>query len=198
MRSQIARETLVFRHLIVKLIAPQIYDKVRNPLPRGMIKAIKRKFSDKRLMGVEIGVWKGIHAESILQTLNIERLFLVDPYKSYSEVKGDMNQAFFEAQDRLKIYENKVFWVRKRSEDAVINVPNELDFVYVDGNHDYEFVKKDIELYYPKVKEGGILGGHDFHANWKGIIKAVIEFITKEGLEIYVEAPADWWVIKKC
>lgn len=43
------------------------------------------------------------------------------------------------------------------------------------GNHDYEFVKKDIELYYPKLKKGGVLGGDNFDSI----------------------ASYEWWVIKK-
>ena len=47
------------------------------------------------------------------------------------------------------------------SEDAVDDIPEKLDFVYIDGNHAYEYVKKDIGLYYPKLKKGGVIGGHD-------------------------------------
>ena len=82
--------------------------------------------------------------------------------------------------------------------------PDDVDFVYIDGNHSYEFVKKDIELYYPKVRNGGILGGHDF--NLYGVAKAVVEFIDKNNLKLCnsktndkykeVERFIDWWIVK--
>lgn len=46
------------------------------------------------------------------------------------------------------------------------------DLVYIDGDHSQEAVERDIELYLPKVKKGGWIGGHDFGA-WKGVTKAV-------------------------
>ena len=52
------------------------------------------------------------------------------------------------------------------------------DFVYIDADHSYESVKKDIELYLPKLKKGGIIGGHDYCPySWPDVIKAVDESI---------------------
>lgn len=50
---------------------------------------------------------------------------------------------------------------------------NSLDFVFIDANHNYEFVKKDIEAWYPKVKKEGYIGGHDYRT---GVKLAVDEF----------------------
>jgi predicted O-methyltransferase YrrM len=51
-----------------------------------------------------------------------------------------------------------------------------LDFVFVDGEHAYEAVKKDIAAWLPKVRPGGILAGHDYvHEEWSGVIRAVTE-----------------------
>lgn len=52
---------------------------------------------------------------------------------------------------------------------------NSLDFVFIDANHHYEFVKKDIEAWYPKVKPGGTIAGHDYIREVK---QAVDEFFT--------------------
>jgi hypothetical protein len=58
--------------------------------------------------------------------------------------------------------------VRASSEIASNMFQDEsLDFVYIDANHAYDFVKQDIELWYPKVKKGGYLWGHDYiDLNW--------------------------------
>ena len=83
---------------------------------------------------------------------------------------------------------------------AIDDIPRYNDFVYIDGNHSYDFVKKDIELYYPRVREGGVFGGHDFHAMADkdyGVARAVLEFVDKEGLQLFGKRSMDWWVIKK-
>lgn len=54
-----------------------------------------------------------------------------------------------------------------------------VDFIYIDANHSYEGVKKDIELFLPKLSKGGIIGGHDYNKEWSGVIKAVDEIFGK-------------------
>lgn len=49
------------------------------------------------------------------------------------------------------------------------------DFVFIDAAHDYESVKKDIEAWWPKVKQCGIISGHDYCVSWPGVMKAVNE-----------------------
>lgn len=163
----------------------------------------------KDLIGAEIGVYKGEHAESLLENLSIKKLYLIDPYKLYDEYdegkkhygidQDPLDLVEREAQKRLEKYSDKIIWVKKMSTDALIDIPNNLDFVYIDGNHQYEFVKKDIETYYPKIKLGGILGGHDMYNGFcfehNGVVQAVAEFVVKNNLQLYVELP-DWWVVK--
>ena len=60
----------------------------------------------------------------------------------------------------------------KRQEDG------SLDFVFIDASHEYEHVKADILKWYPKVKNGGVLAGHDCYPNnpeFGGVYKAVTE-----------------------
>ena len=58
---------------------------------------------------------------------------------------------------------------------------------------------QDIQNYYPKVKSGGIIGGHDFYNGFcrehDGVIKAVSEFAVNNKLDLQVELP-DWWILK--
>jgi cephalosporin hydroxylase len=51
---------------------------------------------------------------------------------------------------------------------------NSLDFVFIDANHTYEFVRKDIEAWLPKIKVGGYIGGHDYNS-CEGVKRAVDE-----------------------
>ena len=50
-----------------------------------------------------------------------------------------------------------------------------LDFVYVDGEHSYEAVSKDISDWWPKISPGGVLAGHDYNDDNPGSIRAVDE-----------------------
>ena len=164
---------------------------------RPMIKAIQDK-NQKDLVGLEIGVDEGLNTLNILKNLNIKKLYLIDPYlpvEYNSGLKFDWSKHKRTAIRRLAEYEDKIKFIFKSDIDAVDDVPNDLDFVYVDGNHDYKYVKRDIELYYSKVKVGGIFGGHDFSTSSLGCCRAVIEFTKKEKLKLYGKE-WDWWVIK--
>ncbi len=164
----------------------------------------------KGLVGVEIGVCGGEHALSLLKTLDIERLFLIDPYemyetyingegKNYGTTQLPLSDTYIKALQLLKPFEESVQWVKKLSFDAVKEIPEPLDFVYVDGNHDYEFVKSDIEKFYPLLKNGGVMGGHDFYNGFaethNGVISAVTQFSVSENIQLFVEQP-DWWFYK--
>jgi len=163
---------------------------------RPMINFIKSQ-NWKDIVGVEIGVFHGKNSYSILKNLHMKKLYLVDPYQIYDERDNvyDRNKKDFkQAHQLLKPFQNKRFII-KTSEDAVNEIPNNLDFVYIDGNHDYKHVKQDIEKYYPKIKSKGIIGGHDFRADYECICRAVLEFVDENHL-ILQGWKIDWWIVK--
>ena len=166
---------------------------------RPMMMQVKKINNKHNLTGVEIGVKYGHNAKRILNNLHIEKLFLIDPYEHLVERgifwKNEYNDYFNEAKNNLSQFEEKIQFIKKRSEDACDDVPNNLDFVYIDGNHSYKYVKKDIELYYPKVKDDGMIGGHDI---WSlNVFIAILGFVLKKRLllNLYLKDP-DWWIIK--
>ena len=165
----------------------------------------------KGLVGVEIGVCGGEHALSLLKTLKIDKLFLIDPYemyetyvngegKNYGTTQLPLSDTYIQALNLLKPFEECVRWIKKLSDDAVKEIHEPLDFVYVDGNHDYDFVKNDIENYYPLLKKGGVMGGHDFYNGFakthNGVINAVTQFSVSNNIQLFVEQP-DWWFYKE-
>jgi len=174
---------------------------------RPSLKYLKENYPIKKdLIGVEIGNYKGANAESILYHLPIKKLYLVDPYKEYDvykNAKGNNLKQGWLTQLRLttreflsETYREKVKFIYKMSEDAVNLIPNDLDFVYIDGNHLYEYCKKDIELYYPKLKSGGILAGHDYHDECSpGVTIAADEFAKVNGFTLY-NGINDFWIVK--
>jgi predicted O-methyltransferase YrrM len=142
--------------------------------------------------------------------LDIKKLFLVDPYLEYDEFKDNIGwtqrtqlnfEDFFRiATMKLEPYKDKIEFIRKKSEEAADSIPDDLDFVYIDGNHDYEYVKRDCEIYYPKLKHGGVLGGDNFESLFPCVIRAVTEFADRHNLEIHGARWAEsyeWWVIKE-
>lgn len=67
--------------------------------------------------------------------------------------------------------------------------------IYIDASHDYESVKKDLELSKLKIKKNGFICGHDYNRNYNitkkneyGVIEAVNEFVIKYGLKIDITA----------
>jgi hypothetical protein len=205
----IARKTLKIRRRIVEVVAPKFYRDLKplydlrslfRSVPRPMTLFLKN-CAKTELVGVEIGVASGENARNMLEELPIKKLWLVDPYTPYFEhgTIRDGSRAKEEAKQTLSKFSQVVF-VEKTSEEAVKDIHDKLDFVYIDGAHDYLFVKKDIELYYPLVKVGGVIGGHDYSPFFLGVIRGVNEFTDKHnfkmGIEFFVVF-SDWWIIKK-
>jgi len=156
-----------------------------------MAKYMFKNLKNNNLIGAEIGVEHGLNAKTMLRFLPIKKLYLIDPYQQKS---GD--SYYKETKRFLKKYKEKIEFIRKPSEEAINEIPNDLDFVYIDGSHEYDIVKKDILMYYNKVKQGGLIGGHDFWADHIGVCKAVIDFTQKNNIKLE-GGLTDWWFIKK-
>jgi len=167
---------------------------------RYSIKYIRDNYDGKDLIGAEIGIRYGGHSLTILKHLPMKRLYLIDPQQGYDGIDGYHRRGFKEIRKGLKrnlnAYSDKLVFIRKMSENAVDDIPDNMDFIYIDGNHDYEYVKKDVDMYYPKIKKGGVLCGHDFQL--PDVARAVSELATKHDLKVYADGYlVDWWVVKK-
>ena len=121
--------------------------------------------------GVEIGVYKGEYAE-ILKKANPELdLTGVDAWKAYEgyncedgEASDLETTAYEEAKARAGKFGFKI--MKMWSMEAVKEFEDEsLDFVFIDGNHDFEHVVEDVAKWSRKVRKGGIVSGHDFFKN---------------------------------
>jgi hypothetical protein len=69
-----------------------------------------------------------------------------------------------------------------------------LDVVFIDALHDYESVKHDIELWWPLVRPGGYLCGHDYNHKWPGVMRAVAERFNL--MDVCLGPDSMWWVRK--
>ena len=148
----------------------------------------------------EVGVWKGDFAQCILNQ-KPSQLHLIDPWihqdyidRYYSIDQEKINTIYNDVVVRFRQQTNVV--IHKAFSTAVDFEEDFFDFVYIDGNHNYENVKKDLEHYYPLVKKGGYICGDDYwlwHTIPKdgfgsdsggGPKKAVDEFAKKHNLKI--------------
>jgi hypothetical protein len=116
--------------------------------------------------GVEIGVEEGLYSEVLCKSNPDLKLYSVDAWQAYSDYKDHTRQSkldrFYEtAKERLAPYNCEL--MRMFSLDAVHHFKNNsLDFVYIDGNHDFYNCTADIFHWTRKVRDGGIIAGHDW------------------------------------
>lgn len=148
---------------------------------------------DQDLKMIEIGCHMGESTMMIASTDIFKTIYAIDPYKGeekFNKIEGhsweDIKKEFFintRHFDNIKLIEDYSYNVVDNFEDKSI------DFIYIDGEHDYESVKKDIELYLPKLKDSGIIGGHDFSTQWPGVRRAVNETL---GIPNHVYGDHSW------
>lgn len=150
------------------------------------------------MIGCEIGVAQGDSALAFFEH-GVRFMYLVDPWAPYEGCLEQHNPNDYKtAMDRLSPYAGRHAHLRMKSEDAAQYIPPILDFVFIDGNHQYEYVKRDLELYWPLIKHGGIMCGHDYtdNADTCQVMRAVTEFRNEHGID-GIELPLPSWVISK-
>ena len=82
--------------------------------------------------------------------------------------------------------------ITRTSEQAAEIFDSEsLDMVFIDANHDFEFIYQDIKTWSHKLKIGGILCGHDYNKPHFGVIEAVNALIGKGNIQV---AGTFWWI----
>lgn len=163
--------------------------------------AMLNKLGLKR--GVEVGVAFGGHAGAILERGGVDKLYGVDRYRHQSGYDDPMNlpQPVFDRLanrviERMKPFENRFQLIREDSEQAGQQFKAQsLDFVYLDADHSEQGVWKDLCTWAIKVREGGVIAGHDFgHPDFPGVQHAVERFFKRFGWAIHEEGHGVWWV----
>jgi len=138
----------------------------------------------------EIGVNRGNFSKSILKIVKPKKLYLIDPWKSPKN-QDLMDENYNITMKRLedKVKAGQVI-IKKGSSLDVLNEFEDsfFDWIYVDGDHRYEFVKKDLELSYSKVKKNGFITGDDYNHEGgpfkKEVAKAVDDFINGDKVKV--------------
>ncbi len=144
----------------------------------------------------EVGIGYGTHAKYVLKTTNIDRLFLIDPMRYYpndlfvedilkctsAKPNNHFNEMHELINNELHEWKDKYTWFRVGSLDVTNDqiADGSLDCVFVDGDHSYDAVKKDLPFWWKKVRSGGKLLGDDY---WmKDVALAVNEFSRYIGI----------------
>lgn len=162
------------------------YDGVQCDM-KSLVNAIALQGDD--LIGVELGVWRAESFCTLLQCVpNIKTLYGVDnwqPYIDYikdpydgtpTDLSTDREIEYnkFISYHHIKYCANshKAQILEMDSNEAVDKFGDEsIDFIFIDTYYTKEQAERDLDVWYPKVKKGGLFMGHDYDAN---IIKQVV------------------------
>lgn len=135
---------------------------------------------------VEVGVWKGqsscFMAVEIINSGKNIKFDCVDTWE-YVETSSEIKEEQFENLYNIFLkninpVKNNINIVKSLSWDgAKYYEDGTLDFVFIDAGHDYNSVTKDLTAWFPKIKNGGTIAGHDYHYD-VGVYKAVNEFFN--------------------
>lgn len=199
-----------YKYFKQRLSEDEIVDVMSDLKHRVFPRPFERESSLRKregLIGAEIGVAGGEHALSLLETLSIKKLYLIDPYdiyETYTEGKqhygadgSGLNVFRARAEILLSNYADRIVWIREKSSDAAKLISEQLDFVYIDGNHAEDFVSQDITDFIPKLSSQGVIGGHDFYNGFQrehdGVVNAVLRSSLLKEFQMRIEVP-DWWI----
>lgn len=153
---------------------------------------LAKLFTNEKGVGAEIGVQYGYFSKQISQDWS-GKILCVDTWtdpdvfaKSKEELRGD----------QFIITQGSSVEVSKTIEDE------SLDWIYIDADHSKEAVKADYEAWFPKVRKGGIISGHDYGVN---DCIGVKEFLDESGLKFELTTDdfwqgreyQTWWFVKE-
>lgn len=151
-------------------------------------------------IGAEIGVRRGKFSKILCDSNPNLKLYLVDPWSEYHAKYPNSKQEriFQEAKRNLEGY--NVEFIREDSMAALRHFNDEsLDFVYIDGNHRFDFVAPDIIFWSQKVKSGGIVACHDYYCfGFSGVVPAVNGYTQSHHIDPWYvtkeHEPTAYWV----
>ena len=151
--------------------------------------------------GAEVGVWKGDFSNKTLEIVQtLKHYYLVDPWRHLEDWKKPFNKdnltftnIYKEATSKTKLgkYGYKVIVLRGMSEEVHGKVPeNQLDYVYIDGDHTQKGICKDLYIWYNKVKPGGLICGDDYvnsHQHGTNFAPTKVKLVVDDFVKRYLQ-----------
>ena len=153
--------------------------------------------------GIEVGVRNGGNSKQLLQNTSFSegKFIALDCWREVKE-RPTFNDASYQQTQLDAQYNSVNNMFKDKSYVEVVRdfsvegsekfEDNYFDFIYIDAAHDYRSVKEDLEAWWPKLKSGGILSGHDYFEDtrvWRGeevgVYKAVNELAESNNTEVH-------------
>jgi hypothetical protein len=163
----------------------------------GIASFIKNKINKETIVAVEIGVLKGDYTQTYYSDLKNSKLYLVDLWETYSDDgyisgidPGGVEKGY---EDVVRDFGNdsNVKICKGFSKDWAAQFEDEyFDWIYIDADHSKKAVLEDLNCWYPKLKKGGAISGHDFLPNpheithYFGVDAAVEDFFGSEAQNV--------------
>lgn len=194
-------------------LLPDVARTMTISVPAAHIRAaeILMRLNAPNPIGAEIGVFTGALSSKLLQKDDLT-LYMVDSWATSDEdseyaksgdfhalLNQDQQDKYFQSACRaVEFAGEKAKIIRKSSIEAAAEVEDSsLDFVFIDADHSYEGCKADILAWVPKLKQGGLLCGHDYkNVDYPcfGVDKAVDEFTQDNGLPMELGENFTWFI----
>jgi Methyltransferase domain len=174
-----------------------------NEYDFGVMKYLCQRLPKKSQI-VEIGSFCGRSAAGWAKTLPQSIIYTIDNGLDWDDI-SDLSSRYHNGDLALYRGNNRstLHWVMEHYpnivsiEDNSTNVTSlcDLDLVFIDGEHTHEAVKKDLEHWYPRIRPGGILCGHDFYKDkYPDLVTVVQEFASKMQLKLnFINPSIMWW-----
>lgn len=172
-------------------------EKVHNSARQSVLDVLR--FRNPKV-GIEIGVQYGQGSDMWLGANVVEEMYGVDPYKTEIGEVSPLGKKVDDitygiAMGKLNRFRNRYTHIKKTSMEALTDIPGTVDFIYLDAGKDKRSISDDLAYWYPKVKVGGIMFGHDYnHVSYPHITTIVDNFF---GIKPNVEEGGVWWVEKQ-
>ena len=164
------------------------------PIYYGVLTKIINENNYKKV--AEVGIGYGTHAKFVLKTTKLDKLYLVDPMCYYPNdnfvtdimrcipkiPNNHFNEMYELISQELSPWKHTITWFRTKSLDVTNQeiFDGELDCVFLDGDHSYDAVKKDLPFWWKKIRVGGKIVGDDYWIEWTA--RAVDEFAKENNL----------------
>lgn len=157
---------------------------------------------------VEIGAFKGqsimFLAEKVKELNKNIKLYTVDIFEYAEQQTGttaegesrELGVSFYdEYLKNIEPMKEYIHTIKGSSHEVHTQFKDEsIDFVFIDGDHNYDAVLKDLQCWYPKVKKGGIISGHDYMWVDARVKRAVDSFFLFTG--VFQDAGDTWYKVK--
>lgn len=143
---------------------------------------------------VEVGVGNGTMAARILGAVGeeINKYIMID--------HAFRNEGITKLEDD---YSWSTFWLADSSESAKRVKDESIDLVYIDATHKYESVLADINAWYPKIRQGGVISGHDYGDSYHSeVVRAVRKLFPRHKMFLEIDSAVSTsliasWVVYK-